>query len=420
MKKSIRQFVNENDIRFELYHMKYTNQLKQLSQLSQEEIQIKWDYDNNKKAKRYRKELLKPQNSNEIAQTALKHNIEYVLSTKPPLTKEKINKDFIKRTNEYIDSLKERLRENEENPGKFPLPPVVIKKIKDTLIYTNKLKKKGITEYSNKERFGAMLLLMIKNLSTMPSFSGYSDNWKTDFYSNAVEKTILYLNNFDEELLSKRTGKKSKAFAYVTQICFNAFVDIINTRKAEQVMLKDTISYETHNFDGIRNLLNESIKDDFSNKEKLTKKSTYIVEITNKDDLNTIINKSIKKIEESNNTLMINNSIEYEIEELNKIPDEEKNKDYFGYIEDLKDRIKPIIFEEKIKTLLLLKDCDFDLNIPDNFINSNKEITIIISKSKEMLEVKKEIKKELNKKEIKAKESIKLAKKEEEEFNDEW
>ena len=45
------------------------------------------------------------------------------------------------------------------------------------------------------ERFGEIILLMIKNILRKPQFSGYT--YKDDFYSDAIYKILAYLNNFN-------------------------------------------------------------------------------------------------------------------------------------------------------------------------------------------------------------------------------
>lgn len=79
------------------------------------------------------------------------------------------------------------------------------------------------------ERFGEIILLMIKNILKKPQFSGYT--YKDDFYSDAVYKILKYLHNFNHLLISERTGLKVNAFAYISQIIHNSILFIINTKK---------------------------------------------------------------------------------------------------------------------------------------------------------------------------------------------
>jgi hypothetical protein len=98
------------------------------------------------------------------------------------------------------------------------------------------------------ERFGEIILLMIKNILKKPQFSGYT--YKDDFYSDAVYKILKYLHNFDHTMISDRTGLAVNAFAYISQYIHNSILFIINTKKKEQDNLKKQISMEhlNHSF----------------------------------------------------------------------------------------------------------------------------------------------------------------------------
>lgn len=98
------------------------------------------------------------------------------------------------------------------------------------------------------ERFGEIILLMIKNILKKPQFSGYT--YKDDFYSDAVYKILKYLHNFDHKMISDRTGQAVNAFAYISQYIHNSILFIINSKKKEQENLKKQISMEllNHNY----------------------------------------------------------------------------------------------------------------------------------------------------------------------------
>jgi DNA-directed RNA polymerase specialized sigma subunit len=68
------------------------------------------------------------------------------------------------------------------------------------------------------ENLGRMLLIIAENFSSKGSFAGYT--WKKDMISEAVLTCLKYLRNFDE-------AKSQNAFAYITQICKNAFLTYI-------------------------------------------------------------------------------------------------------------------------------------------------------------------------------------------------
>jgi len=373
-KTSIREFISESDLKFELYHMKYANQLKRYETMSTEEIIKKWDYDTRKKINRFLNDLEKDENKDKIAQDALMKNINYLKSLPAPIDKGRIISDFNEKRSIYKSELLERRKDTS-------LPSKTQDKIKESLNYIQDLELKADV---NKERFGVMLLLMIKNLKTMPSFSGYSENWATDFFSNAVEKTLLYLDNFDENLLSKRSGDKSKAFAYITQICFNAFVNVINIRKKESEFLKDTISFETHNFDGIKNLLTQDR--DIQEQEYLIDISSIYKITIKKVDTIDIINQKIKEgfehIKYVNYVIQENKNIIDEIKYLKETtPEEEKTEDYYEYIKDLDMRQISLVENTEKTTLFVKIPKDSSVNTGELTYETPKGTGIIITQN---------------------------------------
>lgn len=340
-KQSIREFVSEDALKFQLYLLKYSNQLRQLNEKTEEEIITKWNYDTNKRINRFNNDLNKPQYSGEVPQEAIQFNIEYVKAVPAPTNKEGIHKNFEKARSIFIESLEKRIEENTTATHAID---------KELLDYAKEVELKSV---ASKEKFGVMLLLIIKNLSTMPSFSGYSDNWKTDFFSNAIEKTLLYLDNFDENLLSKRTGNKSNAFAYVTQICFNAFVNIINIRKKEDSFLKDTISLETANLDGMKSYA-PSVMDEVEEEKRLSRE--YKITIKSIEELDSAITRGLEYIKQSNEILFINSCNFSEIEDLEaNTPEEEKTEDFDNYIADLSRKIVTQLENIEIDTLKIVK-----------------------------------------------------------------
>lgn len=89
------------------------------------------------------------------------------------------------------------------------------------------------------ERFGHIVLLMIKNILRKPQFSGYT--YRDDFYSDAIYKILKYLHNFNHNLISERSGQEVNAFAYISQIIHNSIIYIINTKKKENDRLKNQV-----------------------------------------------------------------------------------------------------------------------------------------------------------------------------------
>ena len=112
--------------------------------------------------------------------------------------------------------------------------------------FNNEVQKCYIKDYS-KETFGEMILMLIKNLLKKHCFSGYTQEWKEDFAIDAIDKILRYMHNFDPSKISERSGKRVKAFAYLTQITTQAFISVINKKNDEKHKSKnyDVISYSS-------------------------------------------------------------------------------------------------------------------------------------------------------------------------------
>lgn len=117
-------------------------------------------------------------------------------------------------------------------------------KLKDRII---SMSEKTTVDSDSYERFGEIILLMIKNILRKPQFSGYT--YKDDFYSDAVYKILKYLHNFDHTKISEISGQNVKAFAYISQYIHNSIIYIINTKKKESDRIKKQIQIENISYD---------------------------------------------------------------------------------------------------------------------------------------------------------------------------
>ena len=77
------------------------------------------------------------------------------------------------------------------------------------------------------ESLGEMFLQIATNLSNKTNFIGYT--WKDEMISEAVLTCIKYCKNFNPD-------KSNNAFAYITQICFNAFRNFIKKQNKHSSM----------------------------------------------------------------------------------------------------------------------------------------------------------------------------------------
>ena len=78
------------------------------------------------------------------------------------------------------------------------------------------------------EYIGECVYKIATRLSTRPNFINYT--YRDEMICDAIENCIQYLGNFNIE-------KSSNAFAYVTQICYYAFLRRIQKEK-KQVFIK--------------------------------------------------------------------------------------------------------------------------------------------------------------------------------------
>jgi len=141
--------------------------------------------------------------------------------------------DLNRRVNKYIKWHTEVSAKKYDAPSKRNK---LRAKLKDSIIRDSESTSVDDSSY---ERFGHIILLMIKNILKKPQFSGYT--YRDDFYSDAVYKILKYLHNFNHKLISERTGQSVNAFAYISQIIHNSILFIINTKKKENERLKHQV-----------------------------------------------------------------------------------------------------------------------------------------------------------------------------------
>jgi len=87
---------------------------------------------------------------------------------------------------------------------------------------------KGETPPRMTEYIGECIYKIATRLSTRPNFINYT--YRDEMICDAIENCIQYIGNFNEE-------KSNNAFAYVTQICYYAFLRRIQKEK-KQVFIK--------------------------------------------------------------------------------------------------------------------------------------------------------------------------------------
>jgi len=89
----------------------------------------------------------------------------------------------------------------------------------------NGLPKPRLTNY-----LGECIILIANKAANMPGFVNYP--FKDEMIDDGIEIAVRYFHNYDENAISKRTGKKTAgAFGYFTQTVCRAFVKRIVTEK---------------------------------------------------------------------------------------------------------------------------------------------------------------------------------------------
>lgn len=241
---------------------------------------------------------------------------------------------FNKRKNDRIEEIKEYISTNEE---------ISLKEkefLESEIIRLSEL----TIEKQNKELMGHYVLLITKNLAKKSCFAGYTLNWKDEFFSRAIEHCFKYIHNFDEDKVSERSGKKVKAFAYLTQIIYTSFLDVISKRKKEQEKLKmmGSISDVTR----AENNYNVSIE-----KKSKYKDSIQIeLDVLNEDDLNEEFD-SLMRFKEVRDKMSTLKSEVFLLSEYKGLKDEdfiESEKRIFKEYDELNDEM--MRFKMKYKT----------------------------------------------------------------------
>lgn len=102
-------------------------------------------------------------------------------------------------------------------------------RLKDRVI---KYSEVTLCDYHSKEKFGEIVILMVKNILRKPNFQMLE--YHDEFYSDQSDKIFKYIQNFDHTKISERSGYHVNAFQYISQIIHNSIIHIINQRKREQ------------------------------------------------------------------------------------------------------------------------------------------------------------------------------------------
>lgn len=194
----------------------------------------------------------------------LKHDYTCELELKSLAIREKNSKlnNFDTKYNNRINELVKTYvnLNNSKHPKAKPLQ----QKLKERIV---KLSEVTNIDRNSHEKFGEIVLLMIKNILRKPNFSGYT--WRDDFYSYSTFRVLRYIHNFDHTKLSQRTNLPVNAFSYISQIIHNSIVFIINENNKQQNELEKISDDESRE-------LNLETSQNGKNKNRITDKIPLI------------------------------------------------------------------------------------------------------------------------------------------------
>lgn len=265
-------YVDKNELAFYLNLYRIYSALKDIETKTTEEISVKIKKSIERKNKSFKIKKEKYKNNPDIL-NILEENKKIFIKHKKILSKE-----------EYIKEFEEL-------------------KIKYSKLGVENILNIDLNLNTNLDRFFELILLMIKRINKMGNFSKY--NYREDFRANAVEKILIYCKNFDDEIISIVTKKKVSSFAYVTEIIYNAFLEIIKNNKREKEIKRkyynDNTNFNDSN-DSIDSFKDRDIKENINN--------ALIINIKENDISSDIIKKTLKDVEESNLNIENNNFLD--------------------------------------------------------------------------------------------------------------
>jgi len=111
-KESIRQYVSEPELKFEIYCLKLSRMLNRIETLPKEQIIQDFNKEKKKKITALEKDKEKPKFQTPEAQYAITHNIQYLQKLEPPVNKKVILDVFQDQKHELIEHYKQLLQEN--------------------------------------------------------------------------------------------------------------------------------------------------------------------------------------------------------------------------------------------------------------------------------------------------------------------
>ena len=289
-KTSLNQYINENELKSLIIRINNKTFMTYLSLYFEELDKAITENNNNNiidifkkiiKTKKYQLLLLSDEQINLIKQLLENNNTNELLKILIPLN------DKIKMK---ITKLKNVRRSDLTRLNKYLHKNNVSKNQKFKRILRNhiiNISERTIIDKKSYERFGELVLLIIKNILKKPKFSGYT--YRDEFYSDSTDKIFRYIKNFNHELISDRTGQTVNAFSYISQYVHNSILFIIKSNSAEQQAIQTFI-----------NSYNREIGEELNVSKYQEKSNVLTKHLTIENDL-------LQSIKENLNTISIDN-----------------------------------------------------------------------------------------------------------------
>ena len=264
--------INEYELLFEVKKMQKYLAFKKLEQMNKDDIIRDFKKNINKRINLIDYKI--KNSKNETEKKILIRNKNYLTSLKPYLNKEDILNDFKKDVKKYDKLINDKIKKLELELSKKKKKS---KKKLDELNRLYEIKEYIKTLYLNNpftvDRFSFLLSNMIENIITKSNFSSYTDIWQDEMKALAYERVLRYLHNFDDNIISPKTGQKPKAFSYLTQIINNSFIYVIKNKNQEDKEIKKHIGYDVN-----KNSMMKDIKE-FNNTKVFKIKSKHIKQL---------------------------------------------------------------------------------------------------------------------------------------------
>ena len=239
-------------------------------------------------------------------------------------------------------------------------------------------------------KFAEYVYLIVYNLARSYKFAGYSNNWKAEMCANAIELVFKYaIKNFDRDKTSIRNGHQGnriKAFAYITQIAYNGFIQKIKEMKTYEELKNNHEIYGAQSEAALLELSGDLSQVKIKNRSTIKSKDETLVDDNNhiiacvvgyneNDEFDENLYLKIRRgkdinISEIDNTLKENDLIIFDTNE-NKILEKSKFESIYDILNNYNIKYPFLTIIYPLNYLLKYEEMDkiHSLNLPALSIN---------------------------------------------------